>query len=227
MLPLKTVPFTPGSSFQVVDLQPMAESSTGQQTWAGFESTMGKFWQTSSFADDQWKRTGGAFSLWREPSVEIGGATFRSPLVNDYVRPLVLTADAPEITIPVGQECTMLHILGQVTFPWGYPVSGKHGDEVAVYSLQYESGKTQELPVRNGIEVAQANRIYVATRVTPVATAAQPALHFVKDVVREQYQVLLWSVPIERGSKLTGLRCKLNAQQSPLAIFAITTEQAG
>ena len=86
--------------------------------------------------------------------------------------------------------------------------------------------KVEDLPVRNGIEAAQANHIYVATRITPVASAAQPALRFVKDIVREQYQVLLWSVPVERGSKLTGLRCKLNAQQSPLAIFAITAERA-
>ena len=187
---------------------------------------MGNFWQKSDFGSDQWRRTGRHFQLWREPQVEIGGATFRSPVVNDYVRPVILSAEAPEITIPIGQDCTTLHILGQVTFPWGYPVNGKHGEEVAVYSLQYEGGKTQDLPVRNGIEVAQANHIYVATRITPVATAAQPALYFVKDIVREQYQVLLWSVPVERGSKLAGLRCKLNSQQAPLAIFAITTERA-
>ncbi len=226
VLPLKSVPFAPGSSFQVVDLQTVAESSTGQQTWTGFESTMEKFWEKSDFGSDQWKRTGSHFLLWREPQVEIGGAAFRSPLVNDYVRPVVLTAEAPEVTIPIDQECTTLHILGQVTFPWGYPVTGKHGEEVAVYSLQYAGGKSQDLPVRNGIEAAQANYIYVATRITPVASAAQPALRFVKDIVREQYQVLLWSVPVERGSKLTGLRCKLNAQQSPLAIFAITAERA-
>ena len=176
VLPLRSVPFTPGSRFQVVDLQKIADSPAGQQTWAGFESIMGTFWKSSSFADDQWKRTGGHFLLWREPEVQIGGATFRSPVVNDYVRPLMLTADTPELTIPVDKNCTMLHILGQVSFPWGYPVNGKHGDQVAVYSLQYDGGKTQDLPVRHGIEVAQSNEIYVATRITPIATAAQPAL---------------------------------------------------
>jgi hypothetical protein len=226
VLPLKSVPFLPGSSFQVVDLQKIVESPTGQQTWTGFESTMGKFWQKTDFASDQWKRTGGHFLLWQESRVEIGGAAFQSPVVNEYVRPLMLTAEAPDVTIPIGQDCTTLHILGQVTFPGGYPATGKHGEQVATYTLQYEGGKTQDLPVRNGMEVAQANRIFVATRVTPVASATQPALHFVKDIVREQYQVLLWSVPVEPGSKLAGLRCKLNAQQSPLAIFAITAERS-
>ena len=225
VLPLKSVPFLPGSSFKIVDLQKTTESSAEQQAWAGFESTMEKLWETAGSAD-QWKRTGGHFLLWRKPEVAIGAAAFRFPVVNDYIRPVLLTADTLEVTIPIDQECTMLHILGQVSFPQGYPVTGKHGEEVAVYSLQYASGKTQDFPVRNGIEVAQANRIHVATRIDPVATAAQPALHFIKDVTREQYQVLLLSVPVERGSKLMDLRCRLHGQQAPLAIFAITTEQA-
>ena len=73
------------------------------------------------------------------------------------------------------------------------------------------------------MEVAQSNRVQVATRIDPVATGAQRALEYVKDVVREQYQVLLWSVPVERG-KVESVRCELEAGRPALAIFAITAE---
>jgi hypothetical protein len=56
-----------------------------------------------------------------------------------------------------------------------------------------------------------------------VATRTQRALEYVKDVVREQYQVLLWSVPVERG-KVESVRCKLEPGQPALAIFAISAE---
>jgi hypothetical protein len=79
--------------------------------------------------------------------------------------------------------------------------------------------------VRNGIEVAQSNRISEATRIVPVALAAQPAVEYIKDIVRERYQLLLWSVPVE-PHKLSTMRCKLNGQQPALAIFAITAEQS-
>jgi hypothetical protein len=46
---------------------------------------------------------------------------------------------------------------------------------------------------------------------------------YVKDIAREQYQILLYSIPIE-GAGLVRLRCKLKGEQPPLAIFAITTE---
>ena len=54
------------------------------------------------------------------------------------------------------------------------------GDTVAEYSLHYADGKTQVLPVRNGIEIAQANRIHEASRILPIATSAQPALEYIK-----------------------------------------------
>ncbi len=226
LLPLKFGPYSPESRFETVDLQGIVEGAGGQQAWSAFESAMEKFWPTLHYARDQWTRTGKKFSLWQQAEVTIAGAPFRLPSVNDRVRPILLTAEVPEINIPVDRKCTRLHILGQVTLPNGYPTAGHHGDTVAIYSMQYASGKTQDLPVRNGIEVAQANRIYFASRINPIATAAQPALEFVKDIVREHYQVLLWSVPVEAGEQLHGLRCKLSGQQPALAIFAITTEQS-
>jgi hypothetical protein len=45
----------------------------------------------------------------------------------------------------------------------------------------------------------------------------------VKDVVREQYQVLLWTVELKRGA-VESLSCKLEEHQPALAIFALTAE---
>ncbi len=223
VLPLKWAPATPGASFNSVDLQALVESAEGARAWAGLEAALAKFWPGVPMAEDQWKRTGEKFLLWQGSDLTIAGIPFRVPVVNGYARPLLLAPDTPELTISVGQECERLHILGQVTFPVGFPVVGKRGEKVATYRVRYSGGRERELPVRNGMEVAQANRIYVATRIDPVASGAQRALEYVKDVVREQYQALLWSVAIEPG-KVESLRCKLEAGQPALAIFAITAE---
>ena len=220
--PLRWVPFSPGSTFQTIDLQSLADSPAGQKSWHFLEDSLQKFW-AASVADDQWKRTGSHFTLWQNPGLRIAGVDFRSPLVGDHVRPVLLTTDTAEITIPINQLCTRLHILGQVSLPLGFPIKGTQGETVADYTLQYANGKTQSLPVRNGIEVAQSNCISEATRILPVALATQPAVEYIKDIVRERYQLLLWSVPVE-PHKMASLRCKLNGQQPSLAIFAITTE---
>ena len=79
------------------------------------------------------------------------------------------------MTIPIGVNCTRLHILGHVTLPTGFPVQGKAGDTAAMYTVRYASGSTQQIPLRNGIEIARANMIHEATRIEPVATAAPRA----------------------------------------------------
>jgi hypothetical protein len=239
VLPLRAIPFSPGSTFQITDLQPLAESGLGKQSWKALEGALEKFWSSTRMARNQWKRTGGKFELWKTPEVKIAGVTFRSPLVEGRVRPVILTTEVPEVTIPIQQSCTALHILGQVAFTKGYPLTGapdefghdpsakNHllGETVAEYTLQYAGGKTEVLPVRNGIEVVQANHIHGASRIHPIATSAQPALEYIKDVVREQYRILLWSVPTGKA-KLESVHCRLTGGLETLAIFAITTERA-
>ncbi|HMD84361.1 MAG TPA: glycoside hydrolase family 2 TIM barrel-domain containing protein [Terriglobia bacterium] len=225
VVPLKWSPWTRKSKFSAVDLQALVERPEGARAWADFEDRMAKFWSTAPMAGDQWKRTGSKFLLWQGSEVEIAGVTFRAPVVNGYVRPVVVTPGVPEVEIPIGVQGLRVHILGQVTLPAGFPVVGSDGETVAVYTLRYASGKSREVPLRNGYEVAQSNLITVATRVDPQATEAQRALLFAKDLAREQYQVLLYSLPLEEG-KLTSLQCQLRNPPWSLAILAITLEQA-
>jgi len=222
LVPLKWAPNQPGKNFSIIDLQALVESAEGVKAWAALEAMLAEYWPKAVMAEDQWKRTGGKFTLWQEPDLLIAGVPFRIPVVGGYVRPLVLTPDRP-VTVAINLDCKRLHILGQVTFSAGYPVLGKRGETIANFHLKYSGGGERQIPVRNGIEVAQANLIHAATRIEPIATQAQPALKYVKDIVREQYQVLLWTVPQE-GGKLETLSCEMQEGAPPLAIFAITAE---
>ena len=222
VLPLKWSPSATGASFQPIDLQVLVESAEGAKAWAALEATLAEFWPKAAMAEDQWKRTGDKFVLWQQSDFLIGGVPFRVPAVDGYVRPLVLTPDRP-VTVPIGFECERIHILGQVTFPAGYPMRGNPGETIATYHLKYSGGAVRQIAVRNGIEAVQSNLIHEATRIDPIATAAQPALKYVKDIVREQYQALLWSVPVERG-RVESLRCEMQSGAPLLAIFAITAE---
>jgi hypothetical protein len=225
VLPLEWAPASPGANFRAADLQALVDSVEGVRAWASLESAMAKFWPRAPMAEDHWKQTGETFRLWQGSDLTVGGIPFRVPVANGYARPVVLTQEAPEVMIPIDEECVRLHFLGQVTFPEGYPVVGKRSERVATYRLRYTGGTEREVSIRNGIEVAQSNQIHVATRIEAVATGAQPALEYVKDVVREHYQVLLWSLPVERG-RVESVQCRLEPGQPALAVFAVTVEQA-
>jgi Glycosyl hydrolases family 2, TIM barrel domain/Glycosyl hydrolases family 2/Glycosyl hydrolases family 2, sugar binding domain len=238
IVPLRVVPFAAGSKFQSIELQAIADSERGRRSWKALESDLEKYWAATRMSRDQWERTARKFELWKNPEVRIADVIFRSPVVDGHVRPIVLTTESPEVTIPIGQECTVLHILGQVTFGTGYPLTAApdlfgnmpvvknchFGDTAAEYTLQFANGKTQMLPIRHGMEAAQANRIYGASRILPIATLTQAVMEYIKDVVREHYQVLLWSIRTDQD-RLQSLRCKLVGGLGNLVIFAITTER--
>jgi hypothetical protein len=109
--------------------------------------------------------------------------------------------------------------------PEGFPVAGAVGDSVARYRLLFSDGGTQDIPLRNGFEVVQANTIYVATRINPIATAAPRALWFMRDLAREQYQFLLYTIQTG-GREVRSLTCTHQSGQPPLVFLAITAELA-
>jgi hypothetical protein len=224
IVPLRWTPWSRNSGFDGVDLQPLVEGSEGDRAWSSLKTRMARYWDQT--ARGQWKKTGEDLLLWSQSKVDIAGVSFQMPVMNNRVRPVVLTPESPEVAIPINRRCDRLHILGQVTLTAGFPSTGMDGEKIATYTLEYSGGRTQEIPLRNGFEVAQANIIQDATRLDPQTTEAQRALMFVKDTAREHYQVLLYSIPVE-GTTLARIRCRLVGQQPPLALFAITTEDAG
>jgi hypothetical protein len=223
-VPLRFHTWSPGSAFRPIALQSLAEAEPARKAWAELEARMAKHWSQSWITRSQWQRTGERLRLWRGGRVEIAGVPFECAVVDGYARPLVLTPEVPEMEIALGGRCTRLHILGNVTLPTGFPVTGKPGDRVATFTLERPGARAQEVPIRAGFEAARANLIHEATRIDPVASAAPRALIFFKDPVRERYQVLLYSVPV-RGPA-SSLRVRLAPGAEPLAIFAITAERA-
>jgi hypothetical protein len=189
---------------------------------------MEEYWSNPRkwFIGDHWQRMGRSFRLWKRSDLNIAGAAFRCPTFeNEGVRPVVLGAGMGEFSVKIQRRCRRLHVLGHVVMPEGYPVVGAGGDVVARYRLTESGGQAQEIPLRNGFEVVQANTIQLATRINPVATEAQRALRFVRFEAREQYQFLLYTIDTG-GREIDTLSCVHQAGQSPLMILAVTAELA-
>jgi len=224
IFPLRRIPWTTRSTLTPVPLDQTLAANT--EAWKAFEAAMEKYWP-SVRAGDQWARTGSKFELWRQGAkdeIQLAGATFRPLLVEGHVRPLV-AGNKFELEIPIAQRCTRLHILGGISLPLGYPMIGKAGEVAATYELISASGKSREIRLRWGFEVVQGNMIHDGTRILPVAIEAQAAIEYIKDVAREQYQILLYSTPRLEAETIAALRCKVADERNWIAIFAITGEQ--
>jgi hypothetical protein len=220
---LRRTPWSSKSRLDPLDLQLIAESNAGRRAWEEFEAILAKFWSEQVFTRNHWKRSGETFRLWRDPELDLAEANFTVPVIDGWIRPIVVTAGSPEIEIPVARTCARLHVLGQVTAPQGYPIDGKAGELEASYLIRYAGGTESVVPLRHGHEVARANLVHVATRFDPAATHAQRALLFIKDHAREHYQALLYTLSLS-GDVVESVVCRLASGQPPMMILAVTTE---
>jgi len=219
---LKWPPWSKKNKFEPINLQPLAETADANRAWSSFKARMVKYWEKMD--SSHWKETGNDFLLWQPTELQISGVKFDVPIVNGRARPIILTPEAPQITIPLRGKAERLHILGQVSFGAGFPVVGGDGDTVGSYTFEFANGKKRQIPLRNGYEIAQAQMIRSGGRIDPTVTESQRALVFVKHIAQEQYQILLLSIPAD-GPDLVSLHCQLNGEQPPLALFAITVER--
>ena len=221
VLPLRHVPWPAGERVLPVDLSAIISSDRSARAWKDFESKIAEHWKTLGLR--QWERTGRRFTLWSTPEIEILGARFVTPLVDGFIRPIVLTPDFPDTEIPIRRNCSHLHFLGHVNWPGGFPLTGAAGETVASYQIRYQDGQTRDVPLRAGFEIAAANAIHEGSRLDPIATNAQRACWHVKDWAREHYQVLLYSLRVE-AKPIDSVKCLLHPQQPPLMLFAVATQ---
>ena len=220
IVPLRRVPWSSRSRLDPLDLSQIAATDRAQKSWADFERILQGHW--SKHAKDQWDRTGRRFALWKAEAIDILNVRFSTPLVDGYARPVVVTPEFPDVDIPVGGAAVGLHFLGQVTIPGGFPIEGTCGDVVASYTVRYKDGRALEVPLRNGMEVVAANIIHSGSRIDPVAPFTQRAFWFVKDWAREQYQGLLFSLPVD--GVVDSVRFRLHGKL-PVLLFAATAER--
>jgi hypothetical protein len=60
-----------------------------------------------------------------------------------FARPLVITKDTPELSIPIARNCERFYLLGNVTLPSGYPLEGKMGATAATIEIRYQDGRLE------------------------------------------------------------------------------------
>lgn len=201
MEPLRQAPWLPQAKITPVNLTPVVAADGGAELGGGIDQ---------------------AFVKWNPQAFEILGVRIPVPFVNGSARPVVIHSASP-VAIPVGQQCTRLHFLGQVQLGGGFPLEGKAGDEVATYHLRYRGGRTRDISIRAGFEVAAANTIAASSRINPVATAAQRVFRYYADWESAIYHGLLFSLPIEPGV-IESIRCQVKSEQRPLLLFAVLAE---
>ena len=226
VLPLRKTEWAADGKFDPVSLQDQVETPEATRSFSAFEVGMAKYWRVIPSGDGQWERTGGRFTLWPETGrdILISGLPFAVPSSEGTARPLIASKVSP-LRMPIGKPARRLHVLGHAIFVDDYPAYASLGSVLATLTIRFDSGASRQVDLRNGYEVARANTIADATRTEVVALEAQPALRYLKDSAREDYQFLLYTTPLLPTGAVESITYRVAGEHDYLAILAVTAEQ--
>jgi len=222
---LRYPPWSPGHTVSSINLQPLAESAEQTAAWGEFETIVSHYWSRQGYGAHHWAESGKRFGLWREPRLRLLDVSFALPTINREVRPLVLTPNHRTVRIPIDVPCSNFHVLGHLSCPDGYPIVGELGSQAALLTIEYRDGSKDQIPLRNGYEVARGNAIFQSGRIDPIALKTQRAATFIKNREREHYHLLLYSVKTKNAA-VRAISYELAAGAQPILIFAAATEKS-
>ena len=193
LLPAPQLAADANSNYTAIPLQTIASQQTAD--WDQLQSQVAAYWKENF--GDYLERTGGHFWTWDAPQILVGPVPFDTPQIEQHTRPLVVLT-GKTVEIPVNAAADRLHFLGNVTVPDGYPTRGGIGEAMGSYTIVYQGGERQEIPLRWGLEVTRSNFIVSSTLINPVALLSTPVINYPKEISYEQYRTFLYTVPVKR-----------------------------
>ncbi|MBQ9098044.1 MAG: hypothetical protein IJY50_01280 [Clostridia bacterium] len=101
-------------------------------------------------------------------------------------KPYVIT---DTLTVPVGQAVKGLWVIGNVSMPKGYPISGDYGEDAVEYTVEYTDGSTDRFMMKNGEDVTTATGLHGPSRIEPYAANSPRAMRFRHQMAWEHYVV--------------------------------------
>ena len=80
-----------------------------------------------------------------------------------------------------------LTIVGCVSAPKGYPISGKYAEDAYILTVEFADGTSEFFALKNGVHFTNAFTVFASSRINPVAEETTPFARFSYDKNFESY----------------------------------------
>lgn len=124
----------------------------------------------------------------------------------------------------VNKQISRVFIIGNVSMPKGYPISGIYGEKVGEYIVEYTDGVSDIKEILNGVDITTATRLHGSSRINPVAENAKRIIEFSYNKNFEQYLVNLYILPVDNRRKVKSFKIKVNDDSYNLLLYGISAE---
>ena len=115
-----------------------------------------------------------------------------------------------------------IYLIGMTALCDAYPISGKIGDIYADLVIYYTDQSTQEIKLRNGVELSTVFMTYGSSRIDNYAAEARRAIIFNYDKNWERYCINILSLRLTEGKYVQSISIKPKPGGFPILLYGIT-----
>lgn len=119
-------------------------------------------------------------------------------------KPFILS-DGCEIVFG-GTTASKLSIVGAVSMPKGYPISGDYGEEAAKITVTFVGGEEKHFTLRNGIDFTTAMMTYGPSRIDPIGENTERFAVYGYDKNHENYLINKLDLSLEKEYNIESVR---------------------
>ncbi|MBO5269625.1 MAG: hypothetical protein J6B77_02485, partial [Clostridia bacterium] len=133
--------------------------------------------------------------------------------------------DGKEITVPVNEAASALYVVGNVSMPKGYPITGAYGETAGEYTVYYTDGTSETHTVRNGYEVTTATAQHGPSRIEPYAANSLRVFRYNYRFDWEHYVVNLGIIPVDPAKTVASLTMREAGNGYNLLVYGVSLKK--
>ena len=161
------------------------------------------------------------------PSLERmrGRKTVRGPVLamaENGLSPVpYMLSDGNSLTFSGGIDRSAVTVIGAVSLPGGYPITGEYGEVGARVTVVFSDGESEEFLMRNGIEFTTAHTTLASSRISPRAEKAKRFAEFNYDKNLDNYILNSLELDLSSKKKVTEVRFESVGDKYALLIYGV------
>ena len=147
------------------------------------------------------------------------GPIFESGASIDKI-PVVVSSER-NFSFKLGRCAEFISIIGLTSIMSGYPLGGTYGEGACCVSINYKSGKTETISLKNGVHITTAFALKGSSRIDPIATKSGRFAVFGYDKNFEVYVANRLDITVDSSDAIESVSFSADSDKYSTLIYGV------
>ena len=153
-----------------------------------------------------------ARQIKKGPILELGASIDKVP---------VAVSSEKDLSFPLGRRAEIISVIGLTSMTSGYPLGGTYGEDACYISINYKSGKTETISLKNGVHITTAFALKGSSRIDPIATKSGRFAVFGYDKNFEVYVANRLDITVDSSDAIESVSFSADSDKYSTLIYGV------